>query len=170
MGAKFPRKIALPTFLVRKNGGGPCISPKQKSHRSIRSFMMSTVKLTTISTKTTSRVEAVKFLRKFQKEILQVDVKESTKFISEFAEEYYKYVLASKSNKYYKSIKLSFNHLLKYTGDVPLDTLNIRILEQFITNSFSRAQSATLLYYRTLKAAFSKAVDWEYLYENPLKK
>ena len=26
------------------------------------------------------------------------------------------------------------------------------------------------LYYRTLKAAFSKAVVWEYLKENPLKK
>jgi integrase len=127
-------------------------------------------KRTTISTKTSSKTEAVKFLRKFQKEILHVEINESTKFLSEFAEEYYKYVLASKSHKYYKSVKLSFNHLLKYTGDVSLDGLNARILEQFITNSFSRAQSATLLYFRTLKAAFSKAVDWEYLYENPFKK
>jgi site-specific recombinase XerD len=127
-------------------------------------------KRTTISTKTTSKIEATKFFRKFKKEILQPDAKESNKLLSEFFCEYYGYVLASKSLKYSKSVKLSFSQLLNFTGELSLYELNVRMLEQFITESFVRSQSATHLYYRTLKAAFSKAVDWEYLFDNPFKK
>ena len=57
-----------------------------------------------------------------------------------------------------------------FTGDIPISKLTIKILDQFITSVYSRSDSGASLYYRTLKAAFSKAVAWEYLPENPLKK
>ena len=38
------------------------------------------------------------------------------------------------------------------------------------TISFARTQYGSALYFKTLKAAFSKAVQWEYLTENPFKK
>ncbi len=60
--------------------------------------------------------------------------------------------------------------LLKYTGDVPLNQLRLRNLDKFINTTFARSPKAAVLYYRTIKAAFSKAVIWEYLSENPLKK
>jgi hypothetical protein len=60
--------------------------------------------------------------------------------------------------------------LIEFLGDVPLASLDNRVLEKFITVTYGRTHSGAGLYYRTLKASFSKAVDWKYLNENPLKK
>jgi len=59
---------------------------------------------------------------------------------------------------------------MNYSKDVYLHNLTPRILDQFIAERFSTAPWSALMYYRTLKAAFSKAVVWGYLIENPLKK
>jgi integrase/recombinase XerD len=48
--------------------------------------------------------------------------------------------------------------------------LTPRVLDQFISQRFATAPWSALMYYRTLKAAFSKAAVWGYISENPLKK
>jgi site-specific recombinase XerD len=90
--------------------------------------------------------------------------------LSEFRDEYIKYTATNRTNKYAKSIKLSFRQLMNYTKDVYLHNVTPRILDQFIAQRFSTAPWSALMYYRTLKAAFSKAVVWGYIEENPLKK
>ena len=60
--------------------------------------------------------------------------------------------------------------LLDFTGDIFLNRLDVRTLDKFIITTFSRTQRGASLYYRTLKAAFNKAISWNYLSENPLKK
>jgi len=47
---------------------------------------------------------------------------------------------------------------MKYSNDIYLQRLTPRILDQFITERFATAPWSALMYYRTLKAAFSKAV------------
>ncbi len=127
----------------------------------------STNQLKRLSTKTKSKSEALQFLRNFNPEINKEN--DGIK-ISNFRDEYLKYVTNNRSPKYIKSIKLSFRQLLRYSKDIPLEDLDARLLDQFVSKKFSTSPAAALLYFRTLKAALSKAVVWGYMDENPLKK
>ncbi|MBI5728114.1 MAG: site-specific integrase [Ignavibacteriales bacterium] len=87
-----------------------------------------------------------------------------------FRTEYTDFVKQSKSKHYLSSVKLAFNFLIADTGDIQLVQIDRRMLEKFILKSFKRTQQGASLFYRTLKAAFAKAEDWEYISENPFKK
>jgi site-specific recombinase XerD len=128
-------------------------------------------KKTTISTKAKNLNDAHLFLINFQKK-RDGGFKEKIKTIplSKFKEEYVDYVKPTKSISYVRSIKLSFKMLIAFTGDLPLSKLELLTIDKFITYTFARTPRGASLYYRTLKAAFSKAVLWNYLSENPLKK
>ena len=119
------------------------------------------------STKTKSKNEALKFFRNFDPGLT---IKKDGLKISRFRDEYMEYVTNDKSKKYIKSIGLSFRQLLRYSKDIPLENLDARLLDQFVSKKFSTSPAAALLYFRTLKAALSKAVVWGYIDENPLKK
>ena len=135
-------------------------------------------KRTTISTNTSIKSEAEKFLRTFNKPIqpgqqterVEVNNLPTAISLSEFKNEYLNYVKPLKSPKYIRSIELSFRQLINFIGSIPLSEIDVRTLDQFITFTFGRTQRGAHLYYRTLKAAFSKAVSWDYLKENPFKK
>ena len=90
--------------------------------------------------------------------------------LSKFRDEYINYVVATKSKCYLSSIKLSFRMLINFTGDVYLNSLDVRTMDKFIISTFSRTQRGASLYYHTLKASFTKAIIWNYLSVNPLKK
>lgn len=132
-------------------------------------------KRTTVSTRTSNLQEAYRVLANFSngffdpQNLLQ---QQQTKniLLSKFRDEYIEYTSATKSKSYLSSVKLSFKMLIDFTGDVSLNRLDVRVLDKFIVITFSRTQRGTSLYYRTLKAALSKAVIWDYISENPLKK
>ncbi|MCX6169993.1 MAG: tyrosine-type recombinase/integrase [Ignavibacteriales bacterium] len=128
-------------------------------------------KKTTISTKAKNRTDAHLFLIYFQKK-RDGESKEQIKSISltKFKEEYDDYIKPTKSKSYLRSINLSFKMLIAFSGDISLSRLDIHTIDKFITHTFSRTPRGASLYYRTLKAAFSKAVLWNYITENPLKK
>jgi len=135
-------------------------------------------KRTTISTKTKYKKEAEVFLKIFknstkpnrQKVCEKPQQKFSSTLLSQFKAEYLEYVSTIKSRHYIKSIELSFRQLENFLGDAPLAKIDVRTLDRFITITFSRTERGSHLYYRTLKAAFSKAVSWDYISENPFKK
>ena len=127
-------------------------------------------KRTTISTKTKNIHEAYKFMGAFQ--IPSQEQKQQTKniLLSKFRDEYVDYIKVTKSKSYLRSVKLSFKMLMDFTGDVLLCRLDVRTLDKFVITTFARTKRGASLYYRTLKASFSKAITWNYLSENPLKK
>ncbi len=135
-------------------------------------------KRTTVSTKTANLQEASKFMTTFyEREVApQTETKQPRysefKFIllSAFEKEYVEYIKASKSKSYLSSVNLSFKMLKSFTGDITINRLEVRILDKFVITTFTRTQRGASLYYRTLKAAFNKAIAWNYLSENPLKK
>lgn len=139
-------------------------------------------KRTTISTKTTNFQDAKMFMANFTetdrtqcqdiKQQLQYKHKSSPKIIllSTYENEYFEYIIATKSKSYLTSVKLSFKMLKNYCGDIPISHLDVRVFDKFIISTFTRTQRGASLYYRTLKAAFNKAIAWNYLDENPLKK
>lgn len=85
-----------------------------------------------------------------------------------FAHEYKEYVSKNGYSKsYIRSIELSFNHLLKYFPEnIRLNDLSFRDIQNFISHLREQTPRGFRVYYRTLKAAFSKAADWEYLKTN----
>ncbi len=133
-------------------------------------------KRTTLSTKTTKEKEAQEFLFLFKNSLLhpvqnhtQLENKNSI-LLSNFKDEYLEYARPTKSKNYLESITLSFKQFLSFCGDISLEEINTRTIDRFITYTFSRTQRGAHHYYRTLKAAFNKAVEWNYISVNPFTK
>ncbi len=134
-------------------------------------------KRTTVSTKTRNIKEAYKFMANFTipNKSMCHDLNESHKqnnsiLLLKFKDEYVEHITPTKSISYVRSVRLSFKMLIEFTGDILLNNLEPQIIDKFITHTFARAPRGASLYYRTLKAAFSKAVLWNYIQDNPFKK
>ncbi|MDT3697423.1 MAG: tyrosine-type recombinase/integrase [Ignavibacterium sp.] len=135
-------------------------------------------KRTKISTKTTDKKEAEKFLKSFvpqikDKKVEQEKLNENTTTIklSSFFTEYKIYIGNTYSEKYLKKAVIpSFAALQKNIPDMQLETISTRILDQFISSVAARSKFCASLYYRTLKAAFNKALVWNYIEVNPFSK
>ena len=125
----------------------------------------------TKSTKTTNKKKAQRFLTNFSPNapiIIEEIPNEIT--LKKFYDEYLQHMELSKSKTYLKSVRLSFSQFIKFVGDISLNQITIRLIDSFINTTFSRAEYSAALYYRTLKAAFSTAENWEYIQSNPFKK
>lgn len=84
-----------------------------------------------------------------------------------FVNEYEDLIKKTRTENYYKSVKLALKHLTDYFGlQRPLASISFRDVELFITELQKNAPKGSRVYYRTLKAAFNKALDWNYISEN----
>jgi site-specific recombinase XerD len=133
-------------------------------------------KRTTVSTKKKNKNEAMEFLIKFKNSLSEksqeIIIQENppTIILSQFRDEYISYLTPTKSTKYISSIKYSFNQFVSFCGDIQLPDSNNRLIDKFIISTFARTQRGAHHYYRTLKAAFNKAVEWNYISLNPFIK
>ncbi len=89
---------------------------------------------------------------------------------SEFEAKYVTLMEQTSSKAYVRDIKSSFNWLTKEGGSAGLDFFDAVMLEQLFAREFGRARHNAARFYRTLKAAFNKAVSWHYIEENPFVK
>ena len=126
-------------------------------------------KRTSVSTGKRNKSEAMQFLKNFELLSLKPLEKPSIK-LTEFENKYLSYLMDIKSKSYIKSIKLSFRMFMNYSGDILIDQINKQMVESFVLATSRRSGSAAGLYYRTLKAAFTKAVDWELIDVHPFKR
>jgi len=141
---------------------------------------LSNGKRTTRSNGKTNKSEAIQYLDEFKNtfnkpsetstSLTQEAVSNNTLTLSQFKEEYLEYAKPAKSKKYLDSISYSFNYFIEYARDISLDKIDTRTVDKFINLTFTRTQRGAHLYYRTLKAAFSKAVEWDYISVNSFTK
>ena len=118
------------------------------------------------STKQKLKSEANKFLTQFENELKKIAVIKQVSLV-EFESEYLQFIKIH-SIAYQKIVFSSFKQLKEYLGkDIYLSKIDNRIIEKYIFDVYCRSESAASLYYRTLKAAFAKAVVWNYILENP---
>ena len=137
-------------------------------------------KKTSHSTKKTTKVEALKYLQNFKvshtssprpiEPIIQDYTAKQFLTLSQFKKEYLEYATPVKSKKYIGSISYSFKYLIEYVGDIEIDKIETRVVDKFINATFTRTQRGAHHYYRTLKAAINKAVEWNYISVNPFTK
>ncbi len=122
-----------------------------------------------ISTHATRKDEALRFLSEF-KDRLSESQKPDFISLSRFTEAYNQYVKNRHTPNYFLTVERSLGALKVFAGDIPLKDADRRLLESFFDSVSERSKNTSNLYYCTLAAAFSKAVEWNYLSENPLKK
>ena len=88
-----------------------------------------------------------------------------------FTDEYENFVKVNLSDSYAKSVKISCKYLKEYFSPQKiLSQINLRDAEQFMIWLQSKTGNGYRVYYRNIKAALNKAVDWEYIKVNPFKK
>ncbi len=137
-------------------------------------------KRTTHSTKKTNEKEALQYLEQFKKTLVnplgvvssipQKTCTQNKLTLSKFKDEYLDYARPVKSKKYIESIAFSFKQLISFCGDIPLEHIDLKTIDKFIYSTFHRTQRGAHHYYRTLKASFNKAVEWDYISINPFTK
>lgn len=137
-------------------------------------------KRTTRSTKKTTEGEAITYLEEFKKTFHdpeeidsdkpQLNILKTNFTLLSFQEEYSEYVKSVKSKKYLDSISFSFRKFIQFSGNISLERIDTRTVDKFINTTFAHTQRGAHLFYRPLKAAFNKAVEWNYISVNPFTK
>lgn len=122
-----------------------------------------------ISTHATRKDEALRFLSEFKAKLGE-SLKPQFISLHKFAQSYSEYVRNRHTTNYFLTVERTFTALEAFAGDIPLKDVDRRLLESFFDSVSEKSKNTANLYYRTLAAAFSKAVEWNYLSENPLKK
>ena len=92
-----------------------------------------------------------------------------------FRDEYLNLIKNNRSKAYFVSVNIAMNHLTEFFGiQNSVSAIQLKDVENFLIHlqqkvkkpaSSSRGEGYRV-YYRTLKAAFNKAVDWGYVKEN----
>lgn len=113
---------------------------KRNGYYHLAYFNEAVNRLKRVSTKTRVRFEALSFLSDFKRKLKEKPKVEFITF-SKFRDEYIQHLTQTHSGKYLISVKLSFKMLIKFFGDVPLASLDNRILEKFITVTYGRTHS-----------------------------
>lgn len=124
-----------------------------------------------ISTKSTQKNEALKFLTNLNSHIESERVKGFISIsLNKFSFEFLKYSEAIHTQKTNRDYRTTFNFLSGYFGDVPLIQISQIKLEQYI---HFRIKTASIYQARkdliNLSSAFNKAVQDGYLINNPAK-
>jgi site-specific recombinase XerD len=84
-----------------------------------------------------------------------------------FMEEYSNLIKQNRSKAYYTSVMSSFKHLKEYFGEQKaIQEIGLKEIENYSSYLQQKVNKGFYVYYRTLKAAFNKAVDWGYVKEN----
>lgn len=88
-----------------------------------------------------------------------------------FRKEYLSVIENTFTSKYAISVRTSFQHLENYFGgEKQLKSLKTLDIEKFKIYIMQAAPAGYVVYLRTLKAAFNRAIDWELISENPFSK
>lgn len=84
-----------------------------------------------------------------------------------FAEEYKNIIGHNRSTNYLHSVTISLNYLAGYFGEQrAINSISLKDIESFLIHLQQKVKKGYVVYFRNLKAAFNKALDWKYIKEN----
>jgi len=119
-----------------------------------------------VSTRTTLKSEAIKFLREFKVSHVRTN---KSKRLSEFVAEFLAFADATYSPKTTDIYRRVFGIFQKQTGDLTLQNVTARHIDQFKASRLGDKLKAVSvnIELRGLKAAFNVAKRWKLIAENP---
>ena len=84
-----------------------------------------------------------------------------------FVDEYSNWIKQNRSIAYHVSVMSSFRHLIDFFGQQKsIREIGSKEIENFCSYLQQKVHKGFHVYYRTLKAAFNKSVEWGYVSEN----
>ena len=131
-------------------------------------FMDDNGRIQRISTGEKVKSKAFKYLVTYIPKPIQIKTPKLT--LTEFKTEYLEYAKATMTKETVNNVTHYFNLFCKEFGNACIDNIGSRELEKFLLNYFSVKKYGAHACYRIMKAAFNKAIVWNYLKENPIKK
>jgi site-specific recombinase XerD len=124
-----------------------------------------------VSTKCKKKSDAMHFLYHFKRDAYEKRKKLKAISFSDFVEQFKVYSFGVHSLKTQKTNTTAFKEFLRVEGNLPLHSIGIREIEHFLSKKKQEASEWTARkYYGSLASAFEKAVQWNYLEENPFRK
>lgn len=123
-----------------------------------------------ITTCCKNKRDATKFLTKFKSSFKEEEPEQIPISLSAFEKEHTEFIRNTYSPTYYKTVILTFKIFQKYTEDIPLTKINFRLAERYIMDTYARSREGARTYYIVLRAAFYRALKWNYITENPFAK
>jgi site-specific recombinase XerD len=124
-----------------------------------------------VSTMCRKKSDAFTFLQQFKQNEFERRKKLKAIFFSDFIEQFKVYSSSVHTLKTQKTNSSAFKEFLRVEGNKPLQSIGIREIEHFLSKKKMEASEWTARkYYGSLASAFEKAVQWNYLEENPFRK
>lgn len=129
-----------------------------------------------ISTGKKKKAEAARIMEQFARRIPTANdqIVEATPkkkwTIKEFEARYDEYVTAMFSKAYLEIVRQSLKMMERNVKATHMNEISFEAAERFIVKTFSRSPYSASQYLRTLKAAFTRAMDWGYIAQNPFSK
>jgi site-specific recombinase XerD len=140
----------------------------------IEFFDDSILKMRRVSTGSRTKSDALKFLSSFKEDLREQQIEKHRKgkrTLSAFRVEYIDFMSDTHSKKYLVSIRLAFRKFEEFLGkENYIKRISQKDAQIFVSETYKRTKYSASLYLRTLKAAFTRAVEWEYITANPFKK
>ena len=128
------------------------------------------------SLKTKDKAEAKRLFKQFKRAYLQgklIKLEEGVRKITlnAFAEEYFTWLEKAREPRTAETYRDSWDKFAQLVGNINLNDITRKHIDIFVQNELSKGNKPITVNkdLRSLKAIFSKAVEWEYLKENPLK-
>ncbi len=82
-------------------------------------------------------------------------------------DEYSNFIKQNRSKSYHVSVMSAFKHLVEFFGtQKSIREIELKETENFCSYLQQKVHKGFYVYYRTLKAAFNKALEWGYVKEN----
>ncbi len=130
-----------------------------------------------VSTGETEKAEAEQSLNRFAKRIhftiakpLPEEPKEHGYTIEDFEQRYEQHVASMFSKSYLEIVRWSIKMMKRDIQAKYMNEISFNLAERFIVRTYSKAPYAASQYLRTLKAAFTRAMEWGYISQNPFGK
>ncbi|MFA6978630.1 MAG: tyrosine-type recombinase/integrase [Ignavibacteriaceae bacterium] len=84
-----------------------------------------------------------------------------------FANECSHHIKENRSSSYWRSVKIALRYFVEYFGEQrSISSIQLREIEDFVIHLRHIVKKGYVVYFRNLKAAFNKAIDWKYISEN----